>query len=265
MKSMNWISPFARSLASLKNKNLFDNDMHLNEEAVALYIDALKLNKVDLLPDDLLEHISVCLECKKAIMEILPFVENQRSVAEDSHPFFGKRIRSMEKKFSIIYRIAAVIIIGISISLLFYVFRLLRNGEVTMHDSEKIANTIGQEQKGNTLTEKVERGDVVAVNSFAISHNLEDLVNAELRSPSVTILTPANNSIPKGPILFSWQRGEAGPLTLKILSNTEKILYSSKTEKSRLLLKEKLHPGLYYWKLESKDELLYVGKFLVKR
>jgi hypothetical protein len=33
---------------------------------------------------------------------------------------------------------------------------------------------------------------------------------------------------------------------------------------SRYVFSQKIPPGLYYWKLESKDELLFLGKFLVK-
>jgi hypothetical protein len=66
------------------------------------------------------------------------------------------------------------------------------------------------------------------------------------------------------PILFVWKTQESGPFTVKILSNTEKVSKSMRVEKSRLLFTGKLNPGLYYWKLECKDELLYVGKFMVK-
>ncbi|MFQ5616118.1 MAG: hypothetical protein ACE5GO_06630, partial [Anaerolineales bacterium] len=58
--------------------------------------------------------------------------------------------------------------------------------------------------------------------------------------------------------------GEIGPLELRILNNKQKQLYSFQINGNRLAFDEKLQPGLYYWAVLSKGEMIYLGKFIVK-
>ena len=53
-------------------------------------------------------------------------------------------------------------------------------------------------------------------------------------------------------------------LVLKILNNKGTEVYSAEAEKNEYVFKETLNPGLYYWKLEYREEMLFVGKFRVK-
>lgn len=67
---------------------------------------------------------------------------------------------------------------------------------------------------------------------------------------------------------FRWKMIEQTPLFLKILSNVEEEILTLKPEPSNFpMFMEKANPevfktsGLYYWRLEDKKEVLYVGKF----
>jgi len=77
-------------------------------------------------------------------------------------------------------------------------------------------------------------------------------------------LAPQNGQkVKNGNIRFEWQGGEAGPFYLKILNNRGQEVVAIKTEQRRVFVTQKLLPGLYYWKLETEEELLNLGKFIV--
>jgi plastocyanin len=65
-------------------------------------------------------------------------------------------------------------------------------------------------------------------------------------------------------ITFQWTHAPGHQVILKILSNAGKEVHSVKTERDTYIFRGILKPGLYYWKLESNDELLFVGKILKK-
>jgi Tol biopolymer transport system component len=53
-------------------------------------------------------------------------------------------------------------------------------------------------------------------------------------------------------------------LMLKILSNKEQTLVAAEFKTNSYTAQKIFSPDLYYWKLEAKDELIYVGKFVAK-
>ena len=55
--------------------------MHLSEEQLALYVDALVFDKQGQLPEEFLGHVEECLECKISIMTVLDLIETIRSEA----------------------------------------------------------------------------------------------------------------------------------------------------------------------------------------
>jgi hypothetical protein len=111
--------------------------------------------------------------------------------------------------------------------------------------------------------DKVNQQKILAGN-FSESPNLENLVNSSSRSELPLVVSPRNNAVVSQEILFEWKVQEAGLVSVTILSNKEDVLKNVKLKQSKFLFSEKLNPGLYYWKLEREDELLYVGKFFVK-
>jgi hypothetical protein len=110
---------------------------------------------------------------------------------------------------------------------------------------------------------KVNQQKILADN-FSESPNLENLVNSASRSELPLVVSPKNNAVVSQEILFEWKVQEGGLVSVTILSNKEDVLKNVKLKQSKFLFSGKLNPGLYYWKLEREDELLYVGKFFVK-
>ena len=101
--------------------------------------------------------------------------------------------------------------------------------------------------------------------NFKTSPFMEEMVNSySVRSYSITVLSPKIDENIKGNILFQWEEIQEAPIYLKLLNNQAVELHSFTPENNQLLFTEKLKPGLYYWKLESEDDVLFVGKFFVE-
>ncbi|MBN1781156.1 hypothetical protein JW948_08540 [bacterium] len=90
---------------------------------------------------------------------------------------------------------------------------------------------------------------------------LEEMCTDVTRSGSFTILSPLSGEIFRGDMLFEWQGLGDESVDLVILDNTGEELFRFTTDLNRYRFKQKLTPGLYYWKLETADELMHVGKF----
>ena len=102
---------------------------------------------------------------------------------------------------------------------------------------------------------------------FIEAGDLENLISQEYRAgESIEILSPSKNKIFSGEVIFEWKSESAEKLQVKVLDNNENVISESDGSGSTFILKAddlKLQTGLYYWKLESPTDLLYVGKFYV--
>jgi hypothetical protein len=200
------------------------------------------------------------------IVEIFSLLQGSEIGAMEPHPFLDEKTAHSEKGFSIAFRIAAVLVIGISIGLVSYYFTMLLDEHSLLRGSNVMREYLDEGKQGLVPRDSlmVSKQGFFADN-FTISPNLENLVNVHSRSLSIQVLSPLNGEIIKERILFRWKVDTDDRLTLKILSNKETILQAISVRGSRYILVQKFPPGLYYWKLESKDELLYLGKFFVKQ
>lgn len=104
--------------------------------------------------------------------------------------------------------------------------------------------------------------------SFRESPYLEERIKTQnsMRSGNgFRLVAPASGATfsLQTPILFRWDNPGNEPLYLKILNNEGDRLFSFPATGSELLFREELPPGVYYWKVESKDKFR-IGKFFVR-
>lgn len=103
--------------------------------------------------------------------------------------------------------------------------------------------------------------------NYLESPNIEGLMGSNFRSESVKVTSPKNTDqyTKNEKITFKWDEcNSTGSLFLKIIDNAEKTVFEGSVSKSPYVLAKALPAGLYYWKLETEEDLLYVGKFMVK-
>ncbi len=101
---------------------------------------------------------------------------------------------------------------------------------------------------------------------FAANVTLENFVNRNNRSDSrVEIVSPSIGAEVRMPVRFEWLTVNKN-ITLKfvILSNQNLPVYEKLINGKELTIDTKLDPGLYYWKLESQDNIESMGKFIIR-
>jgi len=243
----------------------FNKDRHLNDEGVALYVDALKLDKQNLLPAKVVEHVEDCQTCKATIFDLHEMLREQNYAELGPHPFFEPKTAQKTWPYGGLLRLAAVLMIGIVMTYSIYalLFRQTPEEQIAeikspLPDSTRLSDSLKIELPAPETVE------LYAAN-FTPSSNLEDLIDSELRAASLEMLAPKNGSEVQDEIVFKWRGEPLEGLQLKILNNREEALFNFPAPDGQLIFSEKLRPGLYYWKLETEEELLHVGKFYVGR
>ena len=94
---------------------------------------------------------------------------------------------------------------------------------------------------------------------------MEGLLAYNARGEGIKIISPKSGQNYRGKIFFRWEYPEKKRFYLKIYSNKGIEVFSCAIDTTNFLFSKKLNPGLYYWKLETEDELLYLDKFFVGR
>ena len=252
----------------LPAKTMFVKSSHLTQEAIALYVDALKLDKTSQLPEDLLVHVADCELCKTEVTELFSMLEGEQYDRGETHPYFDTVRQKGRRKSWPAHRIAAILLLGAGVGLLVYYFNVSNEGRKLTslpHPSRQAEarsdSTTAVPKRSATAGEP---GKEVYAGNFDVSPNLEPLVGNELRSGAIQVLSPLNGAEVGERILFDWKGDGKGPLVLKVLTNAERVLVWRTLSNPRLELSMQLSPGLYYWKVESEGELRYVGKFFVR-
>lgn len=93
---------------------------------------------------------------------------------------------------------------------------------------------------------------------------LEEIITDVYRSDSIRLISPAIGAVCDHEITFQWEGTAGETVSLIILNNLGEEQYRETTSDQQWVCNKNLSPGLYYWKLETEDELLKVGKFLIR-
>jgi hypothetical protein len=263
---------------------------HLSDEASAVLVEALRHGKKMDVPENVLIHVETCKECKDKIIDVVTFLRHPHAVPITITPAKSKIRRSWY--FS---KVAAVFaVFALLISVYFFVIKNpsffsrympdstddIQQEEINQSEtidstgikSSKEERTIRPQANGripaaaadaNGGQRKKMTAQLLALR-YQVNPNLENMIGSRLRSGLFEALTPKNNSVLTIPIQFSWKNEFLTPHTLKIVNNMNDLLFQYTIKGNSFEFREKLHPGLYYWKIENQNELLYVGKFFIK-
>lgn len=248
---------------------------------MALYTEALKLGQLAQLPEGIQQHIQDCDECHREAMDLYSLIADTDYNALGKHPTFEK---SAPKKRNLYIRLTygALALAASLCALLYFNTRENLNPSVpdtpihafedSIKQKEEVTDLpqeeIAQEQpEAPPKTPKTETEEpALLAGNFEVSDNLEDLVGEFTRSDIIKINNPSPGAEfkPGQFISFAWQQENPEPHFLIIVNNQEEEIFKIFIENGDYQYKEALPEGLYYWKLESEDDLLYVGKFFVR-
>lgn len=247
----------------MKTSNATPRLSHLTEEDTALYVDALKLDRVHELPADIRSHVQACDQCKADILALHEMMPNEMYPAGMKHPYFDTTVHEPNVHYLFpSYRVAAAVA-GVALVGAGYYYIASSHSPESITSNHPSSTLTQEPVHRQPAPQKMEtEGNLLAAN-FEPSPNLEGLVQNDFRSTSIEALSPVVGKVTSQPITFKWKNYD-GLVTLKVLTNKEETVFTSTTEASNLTMKRNLVPGLYYWKLETDEELLFVGKFIVK-
>lgn len=263
----------------------FNEEGHLNKEGISWYVEYLLeqesgetsgVHRDEALKSKIVGHIQQCTQCHQQAIElyrILADIPSNVAEPEDSEP----------RSKLIPWRFALVLLL---IPLAYFLWRqqMEQASKNTPAPTEEvpplIPDSVPQRPVARLDTTKEEdpgkapkpkepaksNHELYAAN-FEPVEALEALAGEMVRAGNLTVSRPKNGANFKGSdqIIFEWNAQETVPLTLVLLNNQEEILLQSTPNNALYVLNEPLDPGLYYWKLETPDELVYVGKFWVER
>ena len=239
---------------------------HLTREGVALYVDALKLGRMDALPGTILDHVQRCQQCKEEITGLYAVVAEQDYSGSGPHPFFDSPPAAERTDRPAFFRIAATIVAVLGLGGLTYLaFFRSPDGIMNHHPAttETRTDTIARDPQAETQTPAAHNRDRIAAH-FTESPQLEDLVQSAVRSEETTVRSPANGSTVRKGARFAWMTSAHPPFELTILDNRRHTVRSFRVSATQFVLRDSLEAGLYYWKLGAEGNLLHVGKFMVR-
>ncbi len=255
-----------------EKNNIRSNSKHLNETIIAICSDRLREEREFLIPDEVRDHLENCESCRDAVLEIYVATENDKKVKPIPPIFSGYISEQKSYSYRLLLKTAATIIILVFISSIYLMIN--REGPINMKLKEIPEKTTHinkmHDNKHKNHPKKINPSKRIKpartqINPFKDNPNLEYMVDSPLRGKLIHIISPEFRINERGKIIFKWKNHIDKHLILKILNNTNETIYTLKTDKSRVELKEKLSPGLYYWKLEDSENLYHVGKFIIEK
>ncbi len=219
------------------------------------------------------EHLLFCLKCREDVQKSNKIFDNIYSGSTEMNSE-EKVLKVSDKKFNfrLFYRIAASLIILISVGAYLYFFSNKKQNQIKKQFSEisiidtattnevDTIETNYNEPIHDELMASVEYDSTLFIESLFFERIIKD----DERGSEVQIKLPqpgqefTNNS----EIVFKWE-GDMGETFIVIFDNNEQLIFEQKAS-SPYIFTEKLMPGLYYWQLENDEYSLYTGKFIVK-
>ncbi len=242
--------------------------MHLNQTEKFLYAEALSGERVESLPPTLLAHCEECLVCKREVLELAWILKDINS---------GKpglditSLHSPRSGYLYLFK-AAAIIICLTLPLYFMVTNISHRTE--QKGAEKyLTNQVQKEENVGTLDKNKIAGEE---KEFASAERLkkaqiyepipyyENISGDVFRSESAKIISPENGLVSAGEVTFRFDFAGAGARYLKVFNNKDVRVFKVLISDNEFELKKTFGKGLFYWKLETEKDLIYLGKFSIK-
>jgi len=288
-----------------KQSVFFDENHELNDTGILLYVDALRLNKENELPDDLVEHVANSDNDLKRIYEYYEFVKDDDISELTPHPFFDKAHQANTPIKALrngqLLKVAAAVVLllgaiytintlsdnkpdtasGVSDKLMDDdQFPLPPTNPNTKSDDGLAKNENPQKKEVSPLPDKLlafedvfSKAELQAMHMPYIDRLIER--NGNNRSESLQVLSPRLDAEILDQVLsFRWKNPIQDSLYLEVFTKeteaTNRSVYKIAPKDSLFTLPTQLKPFLYYWELKKKQDsgrktLITRGRFIVPK
>ncbi len=111
----------------------------------------------------------------------------------------------------------------------------------------------------------IDKNETYAMN-FTESPYLESSI-VQTRSDDIVVITPEQSdtyNIHEN-IIFNLEIPDSDPVKLLIFNNKETIIFETKLDMTPFVFNQSLTPGLYYWRIETEDDILYSNRFFIRK
>lgn len=254
---------------------------HLTEEGIALYAETLQSENWTALAKNVSLHIEDCQLCHGealALYAVLSEMEKASGEKAVDKPQTGKRVRMRFIRWAMV-----AVLAGLS----FYFYRYLdrpnaqdqiqQDRPIADEDKEKeeVMPIVKDESESTTPKKenteptsipttpvpKADSRDLYASN-FVPSAQMEALLADAVRGDNLELISPVQQTVFQSEenILFEWAGTIEEALFLQIENNKGEEVYQTTLSALRFNYKPDLPPGLYYWRLESEEDLLMLGR-----
>ena len=216
---------------------------HLNDEAVALYAEAINSDDFDTIPEILLLHVEDCHICKKKIITISQIIS--REIVDNNDFQFaenGEKIHKLPLLGIIKAAVAVILVIGVG-GLAYY--SLKTPGRTNISEGTSLANdtilvaTQAKNDKNDPIITKnrPEEVDIKTQSGYVPNDKLasnmekselfENLIASSLRSGEIKIISPSMNQhyTEHDTIHFEFKKSVTSALKIKIYNNKGEKVY----------------------------------------
>lgn len=265
--------------------NYQNKEGHLTDESISRYVEVLQSEDWDSLPEEIQQHIDTCDDCHGEAMDLYAIVSH---VSEASD---AQRIKPKSEARVFRLRIMRWAMVAVLAGLSFYLYRYLDRPKPidNIEIDSPIANDPGQEKDpdqviesdSSTPTPKKEEAEkppksttpaserdvrVLYAANFVPSESMESLLGDQLRSTGLELVSPASEKVQnwKAGIDFQWSGIAEAGLSLQLENNRGDRLYEQPVAELKHTMRIELEPGIYYWRLESEEDLLLVGRLVLE-
>ncbi len=274
--------------------NYFNAKGQLTDEGIALYIDALKLNKLDQVPDKVRDYVADHPKVQQEIADLYGIVGELDYAEKGTHPTLKTNINQGTRMRKLIVRLAVAAVLLLTC---FFAYRQMSgpspsdspgivqedNNESQEQEATPKAPTPNQESaneeqkiaqqepqtppaKDNTeAPETTPEPQAPPQEQLASNEDLEALVGTIYRSDEGFMIQSPRPGIrvKQGLAMrFIWSGFQDDTRIRLIILNGEDEVLNQMIDHT-FIWQNDAAPGVYYFKLETEDDLLYVGKFTV--
>ncbi|HMY35897.1 MAG TPA: zf-HC2 domain-containing protein [bacterium] len=215
------------------------------------------------------EHYFICSECFEELLE----TEKLKTTIK----LGGKELFAVASGLNKRDRIFKYILVAASFALIFFTlyqfFPEKKSGNFSNDSRIALIDTVKKVKEDDsgdkeihekTLNPKKNIGFLVE--NYTPNADFDNIIRQNFRDKnSLQIISPLVDAIISDSVIFDWKPKETKNLELVILNNREEQMQRISINAPFIWNTTTVMPGLYYWKLETSTDLLYIGRFIIKK
>lgn len=213
--------------------------------------------------NDFEEHLLFCINCQRELECIKKTIMLVRHEIPENNLSSLREQKGRTISYKFILKIAALIAILMSFT---YIISLLLNNKSNSDYSLTQVDSIKKNQYDTlkNIEIQIQKNDILT-QSYNKMPEFEKFIKNSLRSENLIIIKPQNGQRLKikQNIVIEWESNTYDTLNLVIFNNKAKVLLEKRNCR-KYILENQLRQGLYYWQLETNEESLFTGKFLIQ-